>query len=118
MHTRTVAGADKRQILLDEANAGRRILDEIRARRATRERFDAQRARAREEIQYASVRQQRTDDAHPRLAYSIGGRAHPAALRRLEPAATPLAGADSHGPPGAAGRQPAPKPRPAVIWVD
>src|SRR5258707_15799984 len=98
MHTRTVAGADKRQILLDEANAGRRVLDEIRARRAARERFDAQRARAREEIQYASVRQQRTDDAHRRLAYSIGGRGDPAPLGPLEPAPPPPAGADSPAP--------------------
>src|SRR5260221_12909675 len=115
MHTRTVAGADKRQILLDEANAGRRVLDEIRARRAARERFDAQRARAREEIQYASVRQQRTDDAHPRLAYSIGGRAHRVAPRRLEPAAPPLAGDESHGLRGAGVRPPRLKPRHALM---
>src|SRR5258708_37526739 len=115
MHAGTITGADERQILLDEANAGRRILDEIRARRAARERFDAQRARAREEIQYASVRQQRTDDAHPRLAYSIGGRAHRVALRRLEPASTPLARDDSHRLRGAEGRQPPPKPPHAGI---
>src|SRR5260221_3927728 len=106
MHTRTVAGADKRQILLDEANAGRRVLDEIRARRAARERFDAQRARAREEIQYASVRQQRTDDAHPRLAYSIGGRAARVAPRRPEAAATALARGESDRLRCAGGRQP------------
>ena len=74
----------------------------MRARRrsaergAARERLEAERAAAGEEIEHPGARERVGQDAHPGLPHPVGGGTDPGVPRDDEPPAAELAGDDAH----------------------
>src|SRR5439155_18573982 len=73
-----------RDVLPKRPHRLRRALDEGDARRATRERLDAERARTREEVEHTSVAEYGLQDREERFADAIRRRAGRAIARRVE----------------------------------
>src|SRR6266508_6689147 len=67
-------------------------LDEVRGRGAARQRLEAQRPRAREQVEHARSPDRPLEDREPRLAHAVGGGAGAIADGRLEPASSEFAG--------------------------
>src|SRR5690606_24942924 len=74
----------------------RRQLDEGDVRGAARERLEAERARAREQIEHAAVGQLELERAHPRLAYAIRGGTRTLPGRRGDRVTAPPSRDDPH----------------------
>src|SRR5436309_5013944 len=70
-------------------------LDEVRAHGPARERFETERARAREQVEDARTTQRALENGEPRLAHAVPGGPHGVARRSLETAALEVAGDDA-----------------------
>ena len=68
----------------------------VRLGRAARERLEAERARAGEQVEHARAVDAVAQDREQRLAHAVGGRARGVAGRRLQAPSAPRAGDDPH----------------------
>src|SRR5207247_8797333 len=73
-------------------------LHEVRAHGAARERFEAQRARAREQIEDARPTQRPLEDGEPRFAHAVSGGPDRVPRWRLQTTTLELAGDDAYHP--------------------
>ena len=104
--------AQRLDIGADGAARRHRLLDEERKGRAARQRLEAERAGAGEEVEHAGALQHIAmavgENVEDRLAQAVGGRPRVAAGGRGERAAAKLTADDAHGPlPPACGAGPA-----------
>src|SRR5712692_9889856 len=93
---RALAESDRRDVLPKGVEGRRRSLDERDARRAARERLDAERAGAGEEVESARVGDDRPEDPEERLADPVGRRPRPSPAWRVERAALGASRDDAH----------------------
>ena len=84
------------EVLLDRPARGAVALDEGRARSAARQRFQAHRARAGEEVEDGRA-VDRPDQVEGGLAHAVAGRPRREPFRRGDPRAPLAAGDDPHG---------------------